>query len=415
MKDRRGIIVLALVIALVLGAVTWGVYTFKSRPYPGANDFYSRWSGVRSFWLDGLDPYGDAASLAIQEGIYGRAAREDEDPGYYAYPMYTTLLLAPLAPLPYAWAEAIWLTLLVALQVGALALLFDVFGWTPGPPLLGLSLLWAVFFYPASRGILLGQPGLLVYFLEVLALWALVKGRDGLAGAALAISTIKPQMGFLFVPFLLLWGLRERRWRLVGGFAGVWLGLMAWSFVVLPGWFGAWLEQLARYPSYTAIGSPLWVLTRGYLPFLGAPGELVITLLLVGGMLWAWWRVIIGRRAAEFGWTVALTLTVTHIVALRTASPHFVVFNIPLFFYFARLVAEDRRRGPLVVAAAQLVLMIGLWALFLLTVDAKFEHPGMYLPLPFGVLFTLLISRRLWRRWAPLTPAGYGKEGVREA
>ncbi len=406
---------LALVMALALGAVTWGVYTFKSRPYPGANDFYSRWSGVRSFWLDGLDPYGDEASLAIQEGIYGRAAREDEDPGYYAYPMYTTLLLAPLAPLPYAWAEAVWLTLLVALQVGALALLLDVFGWTPGPPLLGLALLWAVFFYPAARGILLGQPGLLVYFLEVLALWALVNGRDGLAGAALAISTIKPQMGFLFVPFLLLWGLRERRWRLVGGFAGVWLGLMAWSFVVLPGWFGAWLEQLARYPSYTAIGSPLWVLTRGYLPFLGAPGEIVITLLLVGGMLWAWWRVIIGRRAAEFGWTVALTLTVTHIVALRTASPHFVVFNVPLFFYFSRLVEEDRRRGPLVVAAAQLVLMIGLWALFLLTVDAKFEHPAMYLPLPFGVLFILLISRSLWRGSAPLAPAGYGEEARREA
>ncbi|NPV67893.1 MAG: DUF2029 domain-containing protein [Anaerolineae bacterium] len=407
MKTRRGMGLLILAGLLAFAAVTWGIYTFKSRPYPGANDFFSRWSGVRSFWIDRLDPYGEEASLSIQVGIYGRPAQEGEDPGYYAYPMYTTLLLAPLAPLPYVWAEAIWLALLIALQIGALALLIAVFGWQPGPFLLGLSVLWAIFFYPAARGILLGQPGLVVYFLEVLALWALARGRDELAGAALALSTIKPQMGFLFVPFLLLWGLRERRWRLISAFVLVWGGLMAWSFIVLPGWFGEWWEQLARYPSYTAIGSPLWVLTRVYLPFLGAPGEIMIGGALFALLLWAWWRVIVRRRATEFGWTIVLTLTITHLIAVRTATPHFVVFNIPLFFYFATLTTADRQRGPSVVALAQVVLIIGLWALFLWTVQGKFEHPAMYLPLPFGILILLLISRRLWLDQAPLTPLGF--------
>lgn len=404
MKARRDIGLLILAGLLAFTAVSWGIYTFKSKPYPGANDFYSRWSGARSFWLDGLDPYGEEASLAIQIGIYGRPVREGEDPGYFAYPMYTTLLIAPLALLPYAWAEATWLALLIALQIGALALLIDIFNWRPGLLLLSLSVLWAILFYPASRGILLGQPGLVVYFLEVLALWALARGRDGLAGAVLALSTIKPQMGFLFVPFLLLWGLRERRWRLIGAFALIWGGLMAWSFIVLPGWFGEWWEQLARYPSYTAIGSPLWVLTRVYLPFLGAPGETVISGALLALLVWAWWRVIIRRRGTEFGWAVALTLTVTHLIAVRTATPHFVVFNIPLYFYFVALIAADRRRGPRVVALAQIVLIVGLWALFLLTVQGKFEHPAMYLPLPFGMLILLLISRRLWLDQAPLTP-----------
>lgn len=407
MQSKRGAALLILAALLAFMAVTWGIYTFKSKPYPGANDFYSRWSGARSFWLDGLDPYGEEASLAIQIGIYGRPVQEDEDPGYFTYPMYTTLLLAPLTPLPYAWAEATWLALLIALQIGALALLIDVFSWRPRAFLLSVSVLWGIFFYPASRGILLGQPGLVVYFLEVLALWTLARGRDGVAGAALALSTIKPQMGFLFVPFLLLWGLWERRWRLIGAFAVVWGGLMAWSFIVLPGWFGEWWEQLARYPSYTAIGSPLWVLTRVYLPFLGAPGEIVIGGALVALLLWAWWRVIIQRRGAEFGWAVALTLTVTHLIAVRTATPHFVVFNIPLYFYFAALIAADQRRGPRVVALAQLVLIIGLWALFLLTVQGKFEHPAMYLPLPFGMLLLLLISRRLWLDQAPLMPCRF--------
>jgi hypothetical protein len=59
------------VLLLAFAAMVSGVYALKSNPYPGANDFYSRWSGVKSFWIDGLDPYGDEASLAIQIGIFG--------------------------------------------------------------------------------------------------------------------------------------------------------------------------------------------------------------------------------------------------------------------------------------------------------------------------------------------------------
>ncbi|MBN1965953.1 MAG: DUF2029 domain-containing protein, partial [Anaerolineae bacterium] len=320
---------------------------------------------------------------------------------------YTVFLLAPLAPLDYAWAEAIWLVLLGGSLIGALALLLDAYGWRPGPLLLGVSVLWAIFFYPASRGILLGQPGLLVYFLEVLALWALVKGHEGAAGLALALSTIKPQMGFLFVPFLLLWGLRARRWRFVLVFAAAWGALMLLSFLVLPLWLSEWLGQVSIYTSYTAIGSPVWVLARVYLPFLGAVGEGIISAALVALLAWGWWRVIWQRRGDEFGWAVALTLTITHLIAVRTATPHFVVFVVPLVFYFQQITRADRRRGPWVVALIQGVLAIGLWGLFLVTVAAKFEHPAMYLPLPFGLLIVLLLSRELWRQEAPLVPAAW--------
>lgn len=406
MGKRRTYWLLAGVILLVSIALIWGVYTFKSKPYPGANDFYSRWSGAHSFWVEGLDPYGEEASLAIQIGIYGRPVEEGEDPGYFAYPFYTVFLFAPLAPLSYPLAEATWLVLLMVVLVGALILLLDMFGWQPVPWLLGATLLWTLLFYPAARGILLGQPGIAVYFLEVLTLWALVKGREELAGVALALSTIKPQMGFLFVPFLLLWGLRERRWRFVGAFTALWSGLMLLSFLVLPSWLGEWLGQVGQYTAYTAIGSPVWVLTRVYLPFLGAAGEVVISGVLLALLAWAWYRVIWRRRADEFGWTAALTLTITHLIALRTATPHFVVFIVPLVFYFKVLTDADRRRCSLMVLLIEAVLLIGLWGLFLTTVQAKFEHPAMYLPLPFGMLFLLLISRSLWRGQPPMIPAG---------
>jgi len=78
---------------------------------------------------------------------------------------------------------------------------------------------------------------------------------------------------------------------------------------------------------------------------------------------------------------------------------------IPLAFYLQKLIEADWRRGAWVGGLALVVLLVGLWGLFLTTVQAKFEHPAMYLPLPFGMLIVLLLSRDLWRRAGALTPA----------
>src|SRR5690606_10405030 len=123
--------------------------------------------------------------------------------------------------------------LLEACLVGSIFLLLDLFSWRPKPLLMALLLLWSLVFYYSARGLILGQPGHLVYFFQLVAVWAIIKGHDEWAGVALALSTIKPQMGFLIVPFLLLWGLRARRWRLVGSFVIAFGGLMLASFVML--------------------------------------------------------------------------------------------------------------------------------------------------------------------------------------
>jgi hypothetical protein len=168
-----------------------------------------------------------------------------------------------------------------------------------------------------------------------------------------------------------------------------------------PSWFGDWLTQLRLYPDYTAIGSPVWVLTHVVLPFLGQPGEIAMTILLLALMLWAWWRTLWRQETAAFLWTVALTLTVTHLVALRTATPHFVVFTFVIVFYCREITRAARRRGPFVVAAILVGLVVGLWWLFLATVVNRFEHPILYVPLPVGCLIVLWFTRRLWWQAAP--------------
>ncbi len=406
--SRQAFFLFVITTAVFIAAVM-GIYQLLTYPYPGHNDFLSRWEGARSYWQDGLNPYGDEASLNIQMAIYGRPVVAGEDPGYFAYPFYTAVLLLPLMPTSYAWASAVWMVLLGFCLLGALLLLLNLFQWRPVPLLLGLLLLWALFWYFAARGLILGQPGLLVYFLQVLAIWALAKQHDRTAGIALAISTLKPQMGYLIVPFLLLWALRTRRWQLVGSFSITFGILMGVSFVLLPTWMNDWLNQLALYPSYTALGSPVWILAYSLTPginpatgallgdtTLGGIFELGMTGALYLYLLWLWAGVLIQNKSERLLWTIVMTLVITHLVAPRTATPHYVIFTIPILFYLRELTKPKIRRGTVYAMLLILGLLIGQWAHFTLTVTAKFEHPSVYLPMPFIIFFLMFFTRQWW-------------------
>ncbi|MEL7234019.1 MAG: hypothetical protein AAGK74_05955, partial [Chloroflexota bacterium] len=142
-----GSILLAVLIANVV--ITHNQFT---APNPGMNDFLSRWEGARSFWVDGVSPYSDEASLNIQQMIYGRAAESGEDLGLFAYPMYTVFYVLPVVTLPYAWASAVWMVLLEVCLIAGLFLLLGTLRWQPGPLLLALLLAFSVLNYFAFRG-----------------------------------------------------------------------------------------------------------------------------------------------------------------------------------------------------------------------------------------------------------------------
>jgi hypothetical protein len=93
--------------------------------------------------------------------------------------------------------------------------------------------------------------------------------------------------------------------------------------------------------------------------------------------------------SGAFHWLIGLTLIVTNLVVLRTATTNFVALYIPLFF--ALKVATDRLPGSHVLLVSfQILSIIGLWALFLTTVQVKFEHPILYLPLPLGLFVAFI-------------------------
>jgi hypothetical protein len=392
---RRGRYLWLVLFGTLLFAVSvWGMYTFFTSKVPGANDFYPRWKGAQLFWMEGIDPYSETATEAIQTGIYGRLATPDEDQVLFVYPFYTVFLLWPLVGIDYAWVQAIWLVVIQFSLIGGVILSLRLVGWKMPVWLLALALFWSVVFYNSTRTIILGQFAGPIFLWIVGCLWALKYDRDVLAGVLLSLTTLKPQMSYLLIPALLLWAVGQRRWRFMAGFIGAMFLLMGMSFILLPGWFSGFLDQVAYYPAYTITGSPLWVVTGYYWPQLGQPVETALIVLLVGVMLWQWRRLPrLTADAAPFLFIIGLTLIITNTIIVRTATTNYIIMYVPLFLVL-KLVSERWRGGNGLVALVLILGTIGMWALFLTTIQGDLEHPVTYLPLPFGLLLALFWGRR---------------------
>ncbi len=392
MRERRekaiAVIGTLLLFALLVVAVRQ-LFTLEA---VGANDFYPRWKGAVLFWRDGIDPYSDMATEAIQRDMYGRLALPEEDQVLFVYPFYVTFLLLPLVwlPLGYSWIQAIWLTTLLVGMVTAVVLTLRLVNWQQPVWLFALTMLWAVLFYHFTRTIILGQFAALVFLWLAAALLALQRGREGWAGFWLALTTMKPQMTVLLILALLLWALARRRWRFVASFSLTIAALFALSFLFLPSWLTSFVRQVLFYPDYTITGSPLWVITGHYLPQLGQPVERLLSVLAIGLMVWEWRR--LWRETAvgsQLLLVLGVTMVVTNLILVRTATTNYIIMTIPLFLLLREL-AMRWQGGNLGIALFYGFSILSSWALFLATIQGDTEHPIMYLPWPFALLPLLL-------------------------
>jgi hypothetical protein len=343
----------------------------------------------------GRDPYSPQSTLRIQQGIYGRPAATAEDQVAFAYPIYTVVLTWPLClTADFATVHAVAMTALLVCVVGTAALARRVTGWQPGPRLWIWSLLWIALMYPTARGLLLGQLAGVVALLQIGALEALRRHRDAIAGAALALSTIKPQMAILIIPLLLFWAASQRRWAFVTSFVLGLALLIAIPLAWLPAWPASWLAGLRHYSGYTEFGSVTWILTTYSFetpPFV----ETVLTLALMAWFLVEMWR----RRRVGFEsmlWAAALAVVLTHFVSPRTATTHFGPLLLPLFMLFRLWQHSDPRHGPWWAAATWPVVGLATWAMFLLTVQGIQESAANYIPIPLFLLLAVVWMRRPW-------------------
>jgi len=395
-RQKRNIpVILGTAVLLVL--FTWAFHNGFTTRVPGANDFFSQYGGAYLYFKEGINPYSQQATEWIQLQLSGEVTTRGTITNDFVYPFYTILIVAPYILLPtYAWVQAAWQVTLIALIFLTLWIIVQYHGWRIKPWQFGLLSLWTLLFYPTFRALILGQMSVIVFFTTILTFWFLFRDskggqsrfqRDILAGFCIALSTIKPQMQFIIIPFLLLWALREQRWTFILSSAGSLLLLCAVSWVMLPSWLGDWVFRLREYTGYTPPGVS-YIITTELLPLGSAakPVEFIFLGLATLYMLYEWWRVIWLREHGRLDWVLGLTLVITHIVAPRTATTHYVVFMFPLVL----LLKDWSRKNGWLVIGLMVLATAGLWWLFIATTVGEAEANIMFVPPPL-ILFLLLL------------------------
>jgi hypothetical protein len=388
----------------LLAGQSWATYKSFTSRFPGGNDFYTRWANGCALIWTGENPYSDEVTVRTQIGMYGRPARSGEDQAAYSYPLYALFFFWPLCFIrTYPLVQAIWMTLMLYALLAGTLLVGRLTRWRPPTWLWGTTLAWAVFNYPHTRALILGQMATMVFLATAVTLWALREERDWLAGAMLAVTTVKPQMSFLLVPWVLWWAAWRRRWEVWKGLGLAAVLLVGISLVLVPSWMTDFVEAVRGYDSVAGAfnrHSLTWIIMRQLLNLTPLVNGVGLTIFTVYALAEAWW----GRRAEEwskFLWTTGLLLILTNFIAPRTATPHYTMLLVPLFAWFAQLQRHLRRKGMVLIAGIELALLIGQWAIFIATVEDGYEGAFAYLPTPLLLLAVQLLSRRAWlqREW----------------
>jgi hypothetical protein len=398
-----------LLLAAALAGLTWSNYRF-AQENPGGNDFLVHWVGTRALLVEGISPYSDEVAERIQTQAYGRPARPGEHELRVAYPLYGEIVFLPFALIgDYTVARALWMTALEAGLLGLAILSLRLTLWRPGAWLVGAFLVFSVIWYHGLRPLINGNAVVLVALMLAGAFLALRARRDELAGVLLALATLKPQVTLLPLLFILLWTLSHGRWKTLAWLLISLALLSAIAALFLPDWPIQNLREVLRYPEYNPPGTPgaafaSWWPSAGYR--LGWVLSAIVAILLI-----LEWIAAHRKDFRWFLWTASLTLVLSQWSGIQTDPGNFVALFIPLTLVFA--VWEERwgPRGRPVIVAAMLLLLAGLWVLFLRTVSFEgqpVQSPVMFFPLPLFLLVGLY-----WIRWWAIRPSALLVETLR--
>lgn len=412
MSGQRSTILLIftfLIVIITLVGLTWANYQYALQN-PGGNDFLARWMGARFWVMEGVSPYDERVSLASQQVVYGRPANisEGEDKNHFVYPLHSMIFFAPFGPIDYTLARALWTTVVVICLFLLAVVSLRLVEWQVRPYKVVVLIVFTLFFYHGLRTIILGQFAAINALLITLSLLLIMRKQDFAAGLLLALSTAKPQMIFLLIPFVLLWALSVRRRDIIGGFFIGLVVLIGASLALMPDWPLQWLRQLFDYPSYTLqTGSPLSMIAST-MPGIGRQLSVFLHTIFVAYLILEWilaW----GKDVRWFRWTALMTIVITNLVGYRTATTNFMMMLPALFLIFSLWEERWHTAGRVAVWASLIILGFGLWPLHLTTIQGNQEQAIMYLPFPF-----LCLIGMWWVRWWAINPPRVWMQGFTE-
>jgi Glycosyltransferase family 87 len=364
-------------------------------PRGNLSDLYPRWVGARELLLNHRNPYSREVTLEIQEGYYGRQldARRPHDPKDeqgFAYPAYVVFLLAPLIGFRFAVVHTFFYWVLTGVTVASVGLWLRLLRWCLPPVAWVAAVLLTLGSFPAVQGIRLQQLSLLVAALLAGGLACVSGGLFFCGGALLAMATIKPQLAWPALAWLLAWTVADwrKRRRFLFGFGLVMGLLLAGAEIVLPGWWGMFFGALREYHRYTQNKSVLDELV----PWMSA-GKILAAVAIAASAVLLWKLRRAPFDAEQFGRANALVMALT-VLVVPMYAPYNQVLLLPAILSLLR----DRRLFLSGSRALRFCYLLGFFALIWpwiasagLTGAYLFLSPGAALS-AWGLPFFLMLA-----------------------
>jgi hypothetical protein len=249
-KNARGFLLLIFIflvsLAAILPVLQAGI---------GENDLIAYWASTRLL-VTGGNPYSAEELRTMQE--LARPGGPIEAGTLMVWnPPWLMLLLIPISLLSFSCAAQTWFFINVCI-IG----LSTYLSWT----LLNRSvherafliLLGIVFiFIPTLILLNLGQISTIILISLVLFIFLIEKNKDTLAGIVLLMTTIKPHITYLVLLLILIWIIRNRRWRVAISFAAAGILSVLVTWLINPTWINDYVQTLNTLPYHDLSTSTL--------------------------------------------------------------------------------------------------------------------------------------------------------------
>jgi hypothetical protein len=312
------------------------------------SDLYPSWYAPRELLLHHRDPYGAQVNRELQIAYYGKELdpsrpEERRDQQRFVYPLYLIFLVGPLVWMPFHTARVVFFWSLAACAALNVVLWLRFLRMRLSWPAIAALFVLVMTSIPVLQNLTILQPFLLPACFIAGTAAAVVSRRLFLAGALLAVATVKPQICVLLIAWLALWVCSDwkRRRPLLWGFTSVLAALILASAWLLPGWLIGYPNVLIAYAGYTNARSFLEVLLPSPLHWLVA----ILALATAAGFCWRARHEPADSAAFAIALSFALTLTVSIVPTVTQPFNH--ILLLPAVLLAIRYWGELRNRTPL--------------------------------------------------------------------
>lgn len=200
----------------------------------GAIDYIAFWAGTQVF-LDNKNPYNSKNILQEELKIATGGTRVQ----YFLNPPWSLPIFSIFFNMSYEVSRILWIILSIFFCIGSIYLIKNIYD------LKDFSLahyILAFLFIPIHFNLMMGQLSLMVLFFLLSSYYFLLNKKNLLSGVLLVPCLVKPHIIFLYLLWLTIKVIREKRILFILASVITFLFLLACSEYMVPGIFNFWLD-----------------------------------------------------------------------------------------------------------------------------------------------------------------------------